>query len=77
MSLSLEHTVLEGEKFLKRSYFEAIVKLFFCPRLLSTLIWGEGGGVRQARQACVVVVLREAACEVICLDLSKHFWPRL
>ena len=32
---------------------------------------GEGG------TACVVLVLGEAACEIIWRELSQHFWPGL
>ena len=52
---------------MKRGYSEAIVKDFFSSRFLSTLTGGGG------RRACAVLVLREAACEVICRNCPNTF----
>jgi len=52
---------------MKRGYSEAIVKDFFFFKIFINIDKGEAG-----RRACAVLVLREAACEVICLKLSQH-----
>jgi len=71
LSLKLEKTALGGKQFLKRGYSEAIIKVFCLVfKIFINIDRGEGG-----RRAYAVLVLREAACEVICHKLSQNFWP--
>ena len=49
-----------------------LLLLLVFSRFSSTLTWGAGG-----RRACAVLVLRDAACEVICRELFQHFRPGL
>ena len=71
-SLKLENTVLGGKQFLKCGYSEAIVKVFFVFKVFIKIDKGKGG-----RWAYAVLVLRVAACEVICHELYQYLWPGL
>jgi len=54
---------------MKRGYSGAIVKDFFFFEIFINIDRGEGG-----RWACAVLVLKEAACEVICRTCpGQHF----
>ena len=58
----------ENQQFLKRGYSEAIVKDCFFLQDFYQHWQGEG-----SRRACAVLVLREAACEVICRNCPNTF----